>query len=357
MEWFIERNGSREGPYQAVEVAARVSAGTLPAETPVVSTSGELHLTAGALVAASAGAPAPPPAPITLIPPPPLAPSPRGAALLRLQHWASRCTTTEWTMGGPLLLGFIMLAVPAPVIIAAVLIGVGTAIAIIDIARQRWSRLALAKMPLSRMERWTTSTWIVSVGLGAVGVAWVVDLIAAGAPWWLAPSPYALVYLCTRRGLIAARSQADLSGYVTDAKALREARRGVAGAALVAAEATRNRRDLIVQACGFGLTIVLILGSYAIPGGAVNRCRSDVAVRTVMHAMYEAARQEDVAGLDHIDTRFCPARFREAFNAFRVNLRAAVAVGRKDSAEMSTAIESHAELVRVATSYGVDTTE
>jgi len=55
----------------ATEITARLSAGLIAPDTAVISTKGELRLTAGALVAASA-APVLAPPPIILVPPPPL---------------------------------------------------------------------------------------------------------------------------------------------------------------------------------------------------------------------------------------------------------------------------------------------
>lgn len=380
MEWFVERSGSREGPYQAGEIAARVAAGTLPADTPLVSTSGELHLTAGALIAASpSSSPASPSPSSLLIPPPPEPRRPVAVPLDLLRQWLSAVTAVEWAIAGGLLAGHVLVVLPVPVMLAASLLWAASVIAIIDIAWHRWGRLRLARIPLSTMERWSSSTWIASILVGWVLIAWVIDLFVAGVPWWLATSPYTIVYLVTRRRLVAALVQAERSGSYASAKDLGDAQRGVAGAPWATTTAQRNRHDRILHGCGFAVSIAMLGLVFISPQIGSNHTRAIREVIIALQDIYEQAPHSDeMAMYEAIDVSRCPADFRGAYTAYLVAIkhcdrmtaaRAAITSGdvapenREAALLFNAAIVAKAEkdveaaaqeMLRVARTYGVE---
>lgn len=359
MEWFVERNGSREGPYQAAEIAARVSAGNLPAETPVVSTTGELKLTAGALVAASAS-PVVPAAGAGAIPPPPV---PRPASQWRTS--LASIHVFEWVLGGLIMSAFALACFPVPWLVVAVPVLASIIAIAIDAVRIGAGRLALAKVSLSRMERWPVSTWVVSAT-----VLWPV---------------YAPIYLLKRRRLIACVAEAGRCGSYANVTEMRDAHRGVAGAALVAAQAPRNRRDVLLQVVCLGSAGLLMWATLWAPWSPRHtQAPSDPRTAAVVSAMQAHAKalsaadvDESLAAMEQVDVSACPEDFRSAYEAHRQvirdwarrrvslaeaanrqtdeNLRIFVeAVAEETAKETDRKIKTtYGELMRVAQIYGV----
>ncbi|MBN8523945.1 MAG: hypothetical protein J0M02_01285 [Planctomycetes bacterium] len=361
MEWFVERNGSREGPYQAAEIAARVSAGNLPAETPVISTTGELILTAGALVAASASLVAPA-ASAGAIPPPPM-PMPRPAS-----WWRSALASIrpfEWLLCGLIISAFILACFPVPWLIVAVPVLASIITIAIDAVRIGVGRLALAKVSLSRMERWPVSTWVVSAT-----VLWPV---------------YTPIYLLKRRRLIACVAEAGRCGSYASVTEMRDAHRGVAGAAVVAAQAPRNRRDVLLQVVCLGAAGMLMWATLWAPWSPGHtQAPSNPRTAAVVSAMQAHAKalsaadvDESLAAMEQVDVSACPEDFRSAYEAHRQVIRdwarrrvsLAEAANRQTDENLRIFVEAvadetaketdrkikttYAELMRVAETYGV----
>jgi hypothetical protein len=322
MDWYIERDGCRTGPYAATEIAARVSSGAVPPTVDVVSTDGSMRMTAAALVAASAASPGIPSPPQALLAPPPLtAPSQPGwwkrtwrIARQRL----GRFSGMEWAIGTTIIAGYTLLVIPATVDFAAAPILANWILIAVDARRHRWSRLALSKAPLAKLERWTTSTWIVSIG-----VLW---------PF------FAPVYLFKRRRLIACVAEVDSRGAYASQAELRESRRGVAGAAIAAEQAPRDSQDLLLQTGCLIVAVLVVAAVCFAPRGATNQSEGEESAQTssaevdaiaeVMNAHARIQKMQggddvfaSIAALDEIDLSACPSDYREAFRNHREAVR------------------------------------
>lgn len=375
MDWFIERNGGREGPYNVAEIQTRVTTGAVPPTADVHSADGTLRMTAAALVAAMATVTEMPVAsPPSNHPQSQPAPNPGriATALHGVRGQARRLHGMEWAIGSTIIAGYALLIFQSSAVIAAIPVVASWLLIAADARRHRWSRLHLAKAPLSKMERWTTSTWLVSIG-----VLWPL---------------FAPVYLFKRRRLLACIAELDSSGVYASKDELSESRRGVAGAAVVAEQSPRDTRDLLLQAgCLVAAVLVVAAAYFASPnssdtsGGDSSAQSSSAEVDAIVAVMNADGRIDEngdvylrIAAMDTIDISECPRDYRNAFHAYREAVRAwavtkhsAIAAGNTPmntqqreivalvalsaSAESLKKIrEAYAEMLRVAKTYGVE---
>jgi len=405
MEWFIERPTGREGPYMATEITARLSAGLIAPDTAVISTKGELRLTAGALVAASTTPADPPsirrgdnpdwrsawpsarpeavaqpavttvspsaripsagtaasgpplgnavqaPTPATSTLPPPMAQTVESSASALLQGtaaipsasvanipssptgppvpktaWMSTITPFEWSLGAVIVLAYVAPSLPLPVAVTIVPVVAGFILIAIDVFRQRIGGLALSKAPLSKLERWAPSTWIVSTGV----------------LWGL----YAPVYLFKRRRLIACVADLNRCGSYPNQhqKKFHDTQLGVSGAEQKVAHQRQTNQDFWIQiAC-------LVVFLAAVTLYSVNSRPALTPDNVIVPVLHKIAAQIDdnaspadvVSRLHSIDVSDCPSDFRKSFSEYIVAwvLIAQFAEGRKTVEEGNGAADA-----------------